>query len=424
VRLTRLPAPGSRARQRPAAQSELAPRVAVTITTVVIVCFFAIALTYVARANYSPLSLALALGLMLVLLVLQLCHSFPALMPRAARHRRKSLLLQALLTYLPFTLFGAAWLGMPGFLAASGLLILRPAAAWTAFGAVVASIGVIQFAVGFGSGDLAYNMVATALTGAVVYGLSRLNAVIREVQAAREELTRLAITQERLRFARDLHDLLGFSLSTITLKCELTYRLVRTQPARAEAEITEILQAARQAMSDVRSVASSYLQMSLSREVSAAASLLRAVGIHTEVHCTTDRLSSAVDTALATVLREGITNMLRHSKAQHCVIEADSAGDRVRVSVANDGVGAERSTLEASGEGGSGLRNLTTRVEALGGVLTATERPDGWFVLTADLPAVAAGQDDEDGPDANRTALLTASRNPPRSEPRPSGSEH
>ncbi|MFE3070638.1 sensor histidine kinase [Streptomyces sp. NPDC059247] len=375
---------------RPVEGGDLAPKVAGTITLVVILCFFAVGLTYAVGAGMGAGQLALCGVLMLTLLFLQLNHSFPLWIPRAARHRALTLALQAVLTFAPFTLFGAAWLGMPGFLAASALLVLRSGWGWTVFAGVIVATGFVQFAVGYGMGHLAYNSLATVLTGLVVYGLSRLSGLVREVQMAREELVRLAVTQERLRFARDLHDLLGFSLSTITLKCELAHRLIRVQPERAEMELTEIVQTARQALTDVRSVASSYVQMALNREVASAASLLRAVGIRTDIQVTETPLHASVDTVLATVLREGVTNLLRHSKAQHCTITAYADESTVRFSIANDGL-SETDTAHyepdrSGATGGVGLRSLTIRAEALGGRLGWSVRQDGWFELVAELP--------------------------------------
>ncbi|MEV3993027.1 histidine kinase [Streptomyces sp. NPDC049837] len=384
----------------------MAPRVARTITVVVILCFFAVGLTYAVDAGFGAGELALCGVLMLTLLFLQLSHSFPEWTPRVAPFRLATLALQAGLTFAPFALFGAAWLGMPGFLAGSALLVLKSALGWAAFTTVTVMTGIVQFAVGYGVGQLAYNCVATVLTGLVVYGLSRLSGLIREVQAAREELIRMALTQERLRFARDLHDLLGFSLSTIKLKCELAHRLVRVQPERAEMEITEIVQTARQALADVRSVASSYVQMNLDHEVRSAVSLLRAMGIHTEIRVTKEPLHPSVETVFATVLREGVTNMLRHSKAQHCVIEAWAEEDTVRLRIANDGLrdrdsfdsaGSSGSSGSSDGEavtGGVGLRSLTARAEALGGRLAHRVRADGWFELAVDIPPRPSGEPD------------------------------
>ncbi|WP_406478575.1 sensor histidine kinase [Streptomyces sp. NBC_01615] len=395
---------------------------AAAITSVVILSFLGVALTYAVSGGLGALGLTAFGVLMLMLLGLQFCHSFPARAPRWARHHRVTLAAQAMLTFGPFAFFGAAWLGMPGFLCASCLLVLRPALAWLAFSLVIVATGAVQFLVGYGTGQLAYNTVATVLTGLVVYGLSRLTGLIGEVQAARDELVRVTLAQERVRFARDLHDLLGFSLSTITLKCELVHRLVRIDPERAESEITEIVQAARQASAEVRSVAGSYLRMSLDRELPAASSLLRAVGIHAEVRVAAGPVSPAVDSVLATVLREGVTNMLRHSKAQRCVIKADSDDGSVRLVIANDGLGDARSAHFAevpgvAASGGNGLSSLAARAAALGGRLDCGERSDGWFELAVVLPAQADGNDD--GEDA-----VTASRNPGRSAPHPSGSEH
>ncbi|MFF5183978.1 sensor histidine kinase [Streptomyces sp. NPDC000345] len=398
-------------RQRPVSNVELAPRMASAITTVVILCFFGVALTYAASGGLGALGLTAFCVLMVLLLGLQFCHSFPARAPRWARHNRVTLAAQAVLTFGPFAFFGEAWLGMPGFLCSSCLLVLRPALAWAAFGLVLGATGAVHFLVGYGAGELAYNMVATVLTGLVVYGLSRLTGLIAEVQAARDELVRVTLAQERVRFARDLHDLLGFSLSTITLKCELVHRLVRVDPERAETEITEIVQAARQASAEVRSVAGSYLRMSLDRELPAAASLLRAVGIHAEVRVAAGEVSPAVDSVLATVLREGVTNILRHSKAQKCVIKADAEDGSVRLVIANDGLRDARSAHFAdvpggAACGGNGLSSLAARAQALGGRLTSGERADGWFELAVALPAQA----EEDA-----TARLPADRTPGRS---------
>jgi two-component system sensor histidine kinase DesK len=163
----------------------------------------------------------------------------------------------------------------------------------------------------------------------------------------------------------------------------------------------------------VRSVASSYLRMSLDREVPSAASLLRAVGIHAEVRVAAGEVSPAVDAVLATVLREGVTNMLRHSKAQNCVIEAAAADGSVRLVIANDGLrdgvrDAQSAHFAgvpgAAACGGTGLSSLAARATALGGLVDSGERADGWFELSVVLPARATGKDDE--------GVVTASRNP------------
>jgi two-component system sensor histidine kinase DesK len=130
---------------------------------------------------------------------------------------------------------------------------------------------------------VAYLTASTFDTGLVVFGLSRLSLVIRYVHAARGELAQLAIVRERVRFSRDLHDLLGYSLSAITLKAELARRLVSANPGRSRDEIAELLDIARQALADVRTVSSGYRNISLSKEAASVASLLTTAGIDTQV---------------------------------------------------------------------------------------------------------------------------------------------
>jgi two-component system, NarL family, sensor histidine kinase DesK len=134
---------------------------------------------------------------------------------------------------------------------------------------------------------IAYAALTTAVTGLAVYGLTRLSTLVVELHEARTELAQMAVTQERLRFARDLHDLLGYSLSAITLKSELTHRLVTKDPAKAQDELVEILDISRKALGDVRSVASGYRELSLENESESARTLLLAadVAVTTEISC-------------------------------------------------------------------------------------------------------------------------------------------
>ncbi|WJD99355.1 MULTISPECIES: sensor histidine kinase [Streptomyces] len=375
----------------PRHHDNLAPRLAVVITVLVLVGYFAVAVTYVVDGNRSGRTidaamLGLALLPMTMLLCLQMLHSFPGLAPRLSGARRRTLALQTVLTFAPFAVFKHAWLGMPGFLAGSSLLVLAPALAWPAFAAILLCTDVLLFQVGFGWGQVAYTSVSTALTGLVVFGLSRLSGLVAEVSRSRAELARLAVAQERLRFSRDVHDLLGYSLSTITLKCELVHRLVPRQNSRAQQELSEILQTSRQALADVRAVASGYRKMSLSAESATARSMLAAAGISATSEIDCGPLPEVVDTVLASVLREGLTNVLRHSKADHCAIEARRSGRQVWLTLVNDGVGRPSTILRAdSTDGGSGIGNLRVRVENLGGRLRAGVRSDGCFELRAEL---------------------------------------
>ncbi|MDT7788860.1 MAG: hypothetical protein QOF58_7279, partial [Pseudonocardiales bacterium] len=219
--------------------------------------------------------------------------------------------------------------------------------------------------------------------GLVLYALTRLRSMVIELHEARAELVTAAVTQERLRFARDLHDLLGYSLSAITLKVELARRQVTADPCRARQELTEVLEISRQALADVRSVALSYRELSFNEETRSAHALLTAADIEVSVRIDQcDELPEDVKTTLATVLREGVTNLLRHSKAEHCEIVLSSSPSLVTMDITNDGI---PETERKSGDG-SGIGNLTTRVRALGGDLHAGLTPERTYRLRAEIP--------------------------------------
>jgi two-component system, NarL family, sensor histidine kinase DesK len=291
------------------------------------------------------------------------------------------LLAQGLLTYLPIVVFGKLWGDMGGYFAGSALL-LSGWVAWTLFAGAVGSILTLSVVLIHNAYADAYLTLSTLVLGLVVFGLTRLSLLIRYVHARRGELAQLAVIRERMRFSRDLHDLLGYSLSAITLKAELTRRLVGSNPARARDELAEVLDIARQALADVRIVSSGYRNISLAKEASSVTSLLAPAGIDTRVEINCGTLEEKTDTVLATVLREAVTNLLRHSNARNCVIEASFAGDSIRLMVSNDGV--PRSA--AISRPGGGLENLSVRMTSIGGQLTTQVRGDGWFEVTAQAP--------------------------------------
>ncbi|MFD4670226.1 histidine kinase [Lentzea sp. NPDC058450] len=267
--------------------------------------------------------------------------------------------------------------GVPGFAAGAALLVLPRRAGWAGFGAVVASQGVVHVVAGNPLTDVVWGMIAATNHGLVLYALSRLWSMVTELQQAREELATAAVLRERLRFGRDLHDLLGYSLSAITLKTELAHRL---PPDQARRELAEVRDIARQALADVRSVASSYRELSFGEELGSARALLAVAGV--DVRVDADEVPAEVEVTLATVLREGVTNLLRHSKAEHCEIAFSTSGRLVVLEIVNDGVPAVR---RESGDG-TGIGNLTARVRALGGALHAGLTPGHTYRLRAEIP--------------------------------------
>ncbi|WP_370384856.1 sensor histidine kinase [Catenulispora sp. GAS73] len=309
------------------------------------------------------------------------------------------LAMQAGLIYLPLLMFDSSWNGLQNFLAGSVLLVLPPVAAWLLFVAVVATVPLLQYAmiVNVGPIFLLYNLLGSAVVGIAVYLLSRLAGLVGELHTARDDLAQLAVADERLRFARDLHDLLGLSLSAITLKGELAHRLVHARPERANQEVTELLDVARLALADVRSVARGYQDLSLEQEARSAKAVLAASDIDTRLDLEYQDLSVPVITTLAAVLHEGVTNVLRHSKAERCEIVVHQAAGEVSVDILNDGVSDENDNGPDAG-GGSGIRNLSTRVAELSGWTTAGLEPDGRFRLRVVIPCATEKFESEDPP--------------------------
>ncbi|WP_438293909.1 sensor histidine kinase [Streptomyces sp. HUAS TT7] len=374
---------------------DMVPRAAAAMTFTVLVGYF-LAYSVIAMSYRPPLGKAVAIELcMFATLVLQLAISFQwrfawsARQARLLRHGALAGLL--LLQCVPWSFFGPSWLGLPGFVAGAVLLTLPTAVAWPLIVAITAATEVALYQAGNAPWDIIYEGFYTVMCALVVFGLSRMAQLASELHWSRTEIARLAVTTERLRFARDLHDLLGFSLSAITLKCELVRRLAQTKPVQAQAELTEVLQIARQALADVRTVAEGRQRMSLTAEAESATAMLAGVGIRATVDTDCGELPGEVETVLATMLREGLTNMLRHSKAAHCEITAERTAAGVRLTLVNDGVdGCAAPGLDSKVNGGSGIGNLTTRVNAVNGRLEAGARPDGRFELKAEVELLAA----------------------------------
>jgi two-component system sensor histidine kinase DesK len=364
--------------------SRLAPRLAMGVLVGVFGGFYVLAFLHVWSLTKSVTDLALSGLYMALLLGLQVFYfSWPSRRPRPPMSYL-ALAAQCCLVFLPMFEFKDAWVGLPGYLAGSLLLTLPPLFGWVAFGAVVASMAFAQYVLTGPLIDVVYTSISTTVTGLIVYGLSRLASIILELHEARTEVARLAVAQERLRFARDLHDLLGYSLSAITLKSELTHRLLIKHPAKAQDELSEILDISRRALSDVRSVASGYRELSLDSEARSARSVLIAADVDVHMDLKYGNLPVQVRTVLATLLREGVTNVLRHSKAERCEITVRQEAGNVRMDIVNDGV--PEAPDEPGPFGGSGIHNLSARVAALGGKLSAGLDTDGRFRLQATAP--------------------------------------
>ncbi|GAX51762.1 sensor histidine kinase [Streptomyces olivochromogenes] len=381
-----------------------APRLGRVILLAALLCYVSVTMLNILSSHVSRVEEGAALLGLFAIFGLQLHHSRPGANAASPRSKCLTLGAQALLTYLPLILFRSQWGSMAGFLAGSLLLLLSPRSAWIMYGAVGLSMLAPPLLTERPMVDTFYFVQSTLLTGLVVYGLTRLVDLIRVLHETRGELTRVAVTRERLRFARDLHDLLGYSLSAITLKGELIHRLLPAHPARAKTEVEDVLAMSRQSLADVRSVASGYRDMSLQEEISSAESVLNAADVRVTSRIRIGTVGQTLDTVFATVLREAVTNVLRHSRATHCEIVAEQDGERMSLSVSNDGV--TPGYRDPSPHSGTGLGNLELRLSAVNGTLTVEREGDGTFRLTATAPL--AGVDDSEslweGPTAGNRA--------------------
>lgn len=247
--------------------------------------------------------------------------------------------------------------------AAAGTLALtdpESALFWTVTGTVL-GVGTLWFLIG---------------------GILRSNAALRE---ARAELAELAVAEERLRFARDMHDLLGHDLSLVALKAELAGKLLPARVDDAAAEVADIRSLSRTALTQVREAVDGYRQPTLPAELAGARIALEAAGIELRVDGAGETLDPEVESVFAWAVREGATNVIRHSRAKHAEITLTAGAAATELEIADDGRGANRGQDPA----GHGLAGLIERAHALGGTVEATAGPDGGFRLRVSVPAPA-----------------------------------
>jgi len=327
---------------------------------------------------------AALLGLVLGGILLR--HSLAATRGQRPRGGVWTLLAMAAVIYIPLPWLGLYWGLALTTLIASALMVLGRRTGWIVATAVLAAWTVI---VGRGYWgyegaaafilDVGGSVVFVVVIGVALFGATRLVRVLDQLESARTELADLAVGQERLRVSRDLHDLLGQSLSAVSLKGDLAIQLLSRDAAAARAEIESLTGVARDALRGVRAITRDEHMVSLPAETEGAAALLGAAGVDVEVHLEPAVLSAPVADVLAWIVREGVTNVLRHSAATACTITATRRGSTAWLEIVNDGAGPWS-------DEGRGLSGLTERARALGGSVTAERTPDGTFRLLAQIP--------------------------------------
>jgi two-component system sensor histidine kinase DesK len=290
----------------------------------------------------------------------------------------------------------------------------------------------------------------TVLSGLVTAAILSLFETVAQLRATRQELARTAVEKERLRFSRDLHDLLGHTMSVVVVKAEAVRRLAPRDLEAALGQAADIEAVGRQALTEIREAVTGYREGSLDTELDRARSALDASGIESGVHRSGPPLSPQAEALLGWVVREGVTNVVRHSGAGHCEIDVHGGVDRVRLVIADNGHGhghgagsrparddgpardvdgagtggragggtgggtggrAGAGTGAAGGAiGGTGLKGLAERLSAAGGSLESG--PDGrrGFRLVAELPVDTEGpmETTEAGPAGRAKGVRTA----------------
>ncbi len=254
---------------------------------------------------------------------------------------------------------------------------------WRRGVAAVVILSVLAAAIELARGESVTNSTGQLLNDLLV-GIAAVAGCLlveanQQLSQAREQIARLAVGEERLRFARDLHDLLGHSLSVIALKSELAGRLIKNTPGLAAHEIEDIEKVSRDALREVREAVTGYRQPTLAAELAGAHEALTAAGIGYHIDQEHVPLPPAVEAVLAWTVREGVTNVMRHSQATRCSVRIINKDGYATAEVIDDGRGG-------TPEAGSGLRGLGERVRERGGTLTAEALPHEGFRLRVRLP--------------------------------------
>jgi two-component system sensor histidine kinase DesK len=317
--------------------------------------------------------------------------------PKPYRYTLSGLAVLALLAGTACVFYGGTgavtlWIFMSS---ASGLLVPgRRWAVWAVLGCVACYVIFSQTG-HVDRTDFLSNLLPVVFIGLAMIGLRRQFQLVAELASAREEVAQLAASEERLRLARDMHDLTGQSLSIITLKSELAARLLGRLPGSAERdrvqdEIEQIAAVSRQTLRDIREAISGYRRPTLAVEVITARTALASAGIAARDEADLMVLSGTFDpdaeAALAWCLREAVTNVVRHSGAENCWISLTRRSGTMSLTVRDDGAGLA-GTASPQERTGSGLHGMSERLNAVGGTLEL--RPDvrPGFSLIAAVPA-------------------------------------
>ena len=270
--------------------------------------------------------------------------------------------------------------------AVSPALMMLPRNIGGGYGLAVTAALLIATRVVDGRTDWTSGMILAVLTVAMAMFGTLLQA-ISTLKRTQDQMAKLAVAEERSRLARDLHDVLGHSLTTITVKAGLARRILETSadPERAAVEVRDVEELARQAMTEVRATVSGYRTASLPAELIGARAALGAAGIAADLPAAVDDVPAGLQEMFAYVVREGVTNVIRHSGASRCEIRLGDKWLEVRD---NGKACMANVTSSRQSGGGHGLSGLAERVSQAGGELDAGPLPEGGFLLRVHVPGL------------------------------------
>jgi two-component system sensor histidine kinase DesK len=313
------------------------------------------------------------------------------------------------LAVLACVVYGSDWLAVWIYVsAATGFAFPRRRAALAVLG-VGGCYALLAWLTHAGIDNFLITLLPVVLIGWAMIGFRMQIMLTRELSQARETVAKLAANTERLRLARDMHDLTGQSLSLVTLKSELVKKMLARLPRTSErdaalAEVEDIGRVSRQTLHDIREAVSGYRRPTLAIEVITARTALQSAGMHldedTALTLQSGTFGADAEAALAWCLREAVTNVVRHSGASRCRVRLTRRDGQISLEVRDDGRGiggwAESGQPGRPGSGaGSGLRGMSERLGAIGGTLSCGHAEAGGrgFRLVATVPEAAqAGQ--------------------------------
>lgn len=313
---------------------------------------------------------ALCLALFVALYALSVTLSF--------RGRRRAatgtLVALVLVTFLLLTAVAEGWFYLAPLMTIACGVVMRDGPVYPVLTALTVALAVAMWWNGSSWENISLSVWGTAAGGLVVSIVLKLFSVIAELHRTREELAHAAVAEERLRFSRDLHDLLGHTLSVMVVKAQVVRRLAPHDAEAAARQAADVEAIGREALTEVRGAITGYRGRGLAAELASARTALADAGISTAVTVPGARPAPELDALLGWAVREGVTNVVRHSGARTCEIRLEGTVLEIR----DDGRGPGASTL------GNGLRGLAERTAALGGTLETRE--DGGFLLRVTIP--------------------------------------